>query len=108
MAYANPDVNYLRSIFQKVDRDGSGAIDARELQSALSNGNWTPFNPDTVKLMMGMFDRTGSNTISFNDFGALWKYVVDWQNCFKTYDRDNSGNISKDELKTALTTFGYR
>lgn len=37
----------------RVDKDRSGAIDSRELQSALSNGNWTPFNPDTVKLMIG-------------------------------------------------------
>lgn len=56
----------------------------------------------------GMFDRQNRGQVSFEDFGALWKYVTDWQNCFKSFDRDNSGNIDKDELKTALTTFGYR
>ena len=34
--------------------------------------------------------------------------MTDWQGCFKSFDRDNSGNIDKNELKTALTTFGYR
>jgi len=103
-----PDRNYLLSVFQRVDADRSGAIDASELQSALSNGNWTPFNPETVRLMIGMFDKKGTSTISFDEFGSLWKYVTDWQQCFKTFDQDNSGSISKPELKTAITSFGYR
>lgn len=56
----------------------------------------------------GMFDKHGRGQVSFEDFGALWKYVTDWQNCFRSFDRDSSGNIDKNELKTALTTFGYR
>ncbi|XP_039233250.1 programmed cell death protein 6 isoform X2 [Drosophila yakuba] len=79
-----------------------------ELQVALSNGTWSAFNPETIRLMIGMFDRENRGTVSFQDFGALWKYVTDWQNCFRSFDRDNSGNIDKTELKTALTSFGYR
>ena len=63
-------------------------------------GSWTPFNPETVRLMIGMFDRDRSGTINFQEFGALWKYVNDWQSTFKSYDRDNSGSIDKNELKT--------
>lgn len=55
-----------------------------------------------------MFDKQNRGTISFEDFGALWKYVTDWQACFRSFDRDNSGNINKEELQTALNTFGYR
>lgn len=55
----------------------------------------------------GMFDRHNKGQISFDDFGALWKYVIDWQKCFKSFDRDQSGNIDKSELKIALQTFGY-
>lgn len=55
-----------------------------------------------------MFDKQNRGVISFEDFGALWKYVSDWQNCFRSFDRDNSGNIDKVELKNALTAFGYR
>lgn len=57
---------------------------------------------------VGMFDRENRGTVSFQDFGALWKYVTDWQNCFRSFDTDNSGNIDRNELKTALTAFGYR
>ena len=102
------DRNFLWSVFQKVDSDRSGAISAYELRSALSNGTWNPFNPETVRLMIGMFNRSNSGTINFEEFGALWKYINDWQQCFRSFDRDNSGNIDKSELKHALTTFGYR
>lgn len=37
-----------------------------------------------------------------------FRYVTDWQNCFRSFDTDGSGSIDKNELKTALTSFGYR
>jgi len=103
-----PDKQFLYSIFQRVDRDGSGSINSHELQAALSNGTFAPFNPETCRLMIGMFDRNNSGTIDFDEFGALWKYVTDWQACFRSFDRDNSGTIDRNELNTALTSFGYR
>src|SRR4051794_39392180 len=96
----------LQQIFQGVDRDRSGRISADELQRALSNGTWTPFNPETCRLMIGMFDRDGDGAIDFNEFSALWQYINDWTKCFKSFDRDNSGNIDKGELVQALTQFG--
>ena len=53
-----------------------------------------------------MFDRDHTGTINFQEFSFLWKYVTDWQNTFRQYDRDNSGTIDKNELKTALGNFG--
>ncbi|XP_023019156.1 programmed cell death protein 6 isoform X1 [Leptinotarsa decemlineata] len=126
-----PAREFLWDVFQRVDKDRSGFINADELGSALSNGTWSPFNPETVRLMIGkrilykiqfntftgpllyffqqgMFDRHNRGQVSFEDFTSLWKYVTDWQNCFRSFDRDNSGNIDKSELKTALVTFGYR
>lgn len=37
----------------RVDKDRSGEISSDELQQALSNGTWTPFNPETVRMMIG-------------------------------------------------------
>ncbi|CAN0072351.1 programmed cell death protein 6 [Lethenteron reissneri] len=109
-AYAGgvQDQNFLWTMFQRVDKDRSGAISANELQQALSNGTWTPFNMQTVQLMMGMFDRERKGTIGFAEFAGLWKYVTDWQGVFRSFDRDNSGFIDKQELKGALSSFGYR
>lgn len=37
----------------RVDKDNSGSIAVNELQQALSNGSWNPFNPETCRLMIG-------------------------------------------------------
>lgn len=103
-----PDRQFLWNLFQRVDTDRSGSISATELQRALSNGTWKPFNQETVRMMIGMFDRRNSGTVNFDEFAALWRYITDWLNCFRSFDRDNSGNIDQNELQTALTNFGYR
>ncbi|KAM7037733.1 programmed cell death protein 6 isoform 1-T1 [Passerculus sandwichensis] len=105
---ALPDPSFLWGVFQRVDKDRSGIICDNELQQALSNGTWTPFNPATVRSILGMFDRENKGGVNFNEFTGVWKYITDWQNVFRTYDRDNSGMIDKNELKQALTGFGYR
>ncbi|KAL1476629.1 hypothetical protein MTO96_036373 [Rhipicephalus appendiculatus] len=102
------DVNYLRDIFYKVDKDRSGRVDAVELQQCLSNGTWKPFNPETVRMMMNIFDRSRTGTLSFDDFVSLWNYINDWLRCFQDFDRDRSGSIDRNELRDALRSFGYR
>uniref|UniRef100_A0A6Q2Z4J9 Programmed cell death protein 6 n=1 Tax=Esox lucius TaxID=8010 RepID=A0A6Q2Z4J9_ESOLU len=92
-AAQGPDQGFLWNIFQRVDKDRSGVISDTELQQALSNA---------------MFDRENKGGVNFNEFAGVWKYITDWQNIFRTYDRDNSGFIDKNELKQALTGFGYR
>uniref|UniRef100_A0A3Q1GF50 Programmed cell death 6 n=1 Tax=Acanthochromis polyacanthus TaxID=80966 RepID=A0A3Q1GF50_9TELE len=99
---APPDQGFLWNIFQRVDKDRSGVISDSELQQALSNGAYHCFSEDS------MFDRENKGGVNFNEFAGVWKYITDWQNIFRTYDRDNSGFIDKNELKQALTGFGYR
>ena len=41
--------------FVAVDTDKSGQITAKELQAALTNGNWSNFNAETCRLMIGEF-----------------------------------------------------
>ncbi|CAL1711684.1 unnamed protein product [Somion occarium] len=74
---------------------------------ALINGDWSPFDLDTVKLLMTIFDTDRSGTIGFNEFAGLWKYIKDWQGVFKHFDRDQSGSIDGKELHEALKQFGY-
>ncbi|PKK78761.1 EF-hand [Rhizophagus irregularis] len=93
--------------FQAVDTDKSGALTTEELQKALINGDWSPFNIETVRLMMNMFDTDNSGTIAFQEFTGLWRYIEDWKKCFQTFDADGSGTINFAELKNALRTFGY-
>ena len=44
----------LWSWFQTVDRDRSGQISTDELRAALMNNNWSHFNLETCRLMIGM------------------------------------------------------
>lgn len=45
-----------------------------------------------------MFDKENSGTVDINSFGKLFEYVNQWLNIFKTYDRNNSGQIDDHEL----------
>ena len=62
---APPDPQFLWNVFSQVDKDRSGQISADELGQALANGTWAPFNPETIRQMIGMFDRDYSGTINF-------------------------------------------
>ncbi|KAJ7288816.1 hypothetical protein C8J57DRAFT_1495082 [Mycena rebaudengoi] len=60
---ANPHgTRGLWSWFFSVDTDHTGAITAPELKRVLFNDDWTPFDVDTVKLLMTIFNagRLGS------------------------------------------------
>jgi Ca2+-binding EF-hand superfamily protein len=101
---ADPQLYYW---FQAIDTDHSGTLTTEELQRALINGDWKPFNIETVRLMMNMFDTDNSGTINFQEFAGLWKYIEDWKKCFQAFDLDCSGTIDFNEMKRALHTFGY-
>lgn len=79
-----------------------------ELGSALVNGDFTSFHPKTVKMMIRMFDRNSSGTISFDEFVSLWRYLAAWRELFDRFDVDRSGRISLQEFENALLAFGYR
>ncbi|KAJ2082056.1 hypothetical protein H4R24_001854, partial [Coemansia sp. RSA 988] len=104
----NIDFQQLQYWFRAVDRDGSGQLDPGELQQALVNGDWSRFSMDTVRLMIGMFDRDRNGTIGFDEFVGLWRYIEDWKQCFRKFDADNSGTIDRNELFQALSAFGFR
>jgi len=73
----------------------------------LINGNWRPFNMETIRLVMNMFDRDHSGSISFDEFVGLWNYIENWKRCFQSFDTDHSGTIDANELRTALLRFGF-
>ncbi|APA09018.1 hypothetical protein sscle_04g037880 [Sclerotinia sclerotiorum 1980 UF-70] len=98
----------LWPLFKAVDKDRTGVLTERELRAALVNGDWTAFDPYTVKMMIRMFDTDRSNTINFDEFCGLWGFLAAWRSLFDRFDKDRSGNISLDEYSEALVAFGYR
>lgn len=55
---------YVFSI-QSVDQDNSGSITALELRQALVNNNWSHFNEETCRLLVGMFDKDRCDSLFF-------------------------------------------
>jgi Ca2+-binding EF-hand superfamily protein len=70
-------------------------------------GDWSPFNIETVRLMLNMFDDDHSGTITFNEFQRLWEYIEQWKSCFQRFDADQSGTIDGREMGEALRAFGF-
>lgn len=58
--------------------------------------------------MISMFDQDRNGTIDLREFAYLFKYVQDWQRCFRQYDQDRSGLLDAREFQSALSCFGYR
>ncbi|KAI0012149.1 hypothetical protein F4779DRAFT_569602 [Xylariaceae sp. FL0662B] len=98
----------LLPLFRAVDKDGGGQLSERELSAALVNGDWTAFDPQTVRMMIRMFDSDRSGTIGFEEFCGLWSFLASWRTLFDRFDVDRSGNISLDEFSNALVAFRYR
>lgn len=103
-----PSDDELRQWFSAIDEDQSGSITAEELQCALLNGNWTKFDINTIKMLMANFDTDRDGTIDCSEFTALWKCVVEWQQIFWHFDRNQSGYIDIHELVGVLTALAYK
>ncbi|KAK4897365.1 hypothetical protein LTR27_004885 [Elasticomyces elasticus] len=102
------DRDALWPLFLQVDKNRSGQLTEAELQRALVNGDYTAFDPHTVKMMIRMFDTDRSGTINFDEFCGLWGFLAAWRGLFDRFDVDRSGNISLREFEDALVAFGYR
>jgi len=94
--------------FNAVDSDRSGQIDAKELQKALVNGNWSNFSEEACRMMIDMYDKDKTGTISISEFQQLFGSMNQWKAMFESYDKDRSGSIEQAELTQAFQQMGYR
>ncbi|KAL5810546.1 hypothetical protein ACOSQ4_027114 [Xanthoceras sorbifolium] len=92
--------------FQVADQDGSGFIDDKELQRALSSYNQS-FSMRTVHLLMYTFTNTNARKIGPKEFTSLFHSLQHWRDIFERADRDRSGKIDSNELREALLSLGY-
>ena len=103
----------LRSVFEKVDINRSGRISAKELSMALVNFDHTRFQDSTIGLMINLFSSpTGnagspSNSLTFDQFVSLWKYLSAYKKLFLAADSNKSGDISFGELQKIIEQIGY-
>ncbi|KAJ8562778.1 hypothetical protein K7X08_031230 [Anisodus acutangulus] len=94
------------SCFQMADQDGSGFIDDKELQKALSSYNQS-FGLRSVHLLMYLFTNTNIRKIGPKEFTAVFSSLQNWRAIFERFDKDRSGKIDSSELREALHSLGY-
>ncbi|KAI4378448.1 hypothetical protein MLD38_015926 [Melastoma candidum] len=117
-AYGNPFASLMPSqfppgtdpsvvaCFHMADHDGSGFIDDKELQMALSSYNQS-FSLRTVRLLMYMFTHTNTRKIGPKEFISVFYGLQNWRAIFERFDRDRSGKIDANELREALLSLGF-
>ncbi|KAG9133747.1 hypothetical protein Leryth_018443 [Lithospermum erythrorhizon] len=88
------------------DRDGSGFIDDKELQTALSSYNQS-FSLRTVHLLMYHFTNTNTRKIGPKEYTSVFYSLQNWRSIFDRFDRDRSGKIDASELREALLSLGF-
>ncbi|CAA7059983.1 unnamed protein product [Microthlaspi erraticum] len=92
--------------FQAADRDGSGFIDDKELQGALSSYHQS-FSLRTVHLLMYLFTNSNVRKIGPKEFTSLFYSLQSWRSIFERFDKDRSGKIDTNELRDALLSLGF-
>ncbi|KAK7392947.1 hypothetical protein VNO78_21397 [Psophocarpus tetragonolobus] len=92
--------------FQMADQDGSGFIDDKEMQRALSSYNQS-FSLRTVHLLMYHFTNSNVKKIGPKEFTSLFYSLQNWRSIFERFDKDRSGKIDPTELRDALLSMGY-
>jgi Ca2+-binding EF-hand superfamily protein len=96
-------------VFLAANTSQSGTLSESELGSALVNADYTAFDPYTIKMMIRMFSSAPRlDSISYEEFVNLWRFLAAWRELFERFDEDSSGHISLAEFSRALVTFGYR
>ncbi|WOK95535.1 hypothetical protein Cni_G04242 [Canna indica] len=92
--------------FKAADHDGSGFIDDKELQQALSSYNQS-FSLRTVHLLMYLFTSSNVRKIGPKEFTSVFYSLQSWRDIFERFDRDRSGRIDTAELREALLSLGF-
>ena len=111
--YAQPPSHIdptVQQWFSAVDTDRSGQITARELKSALRNGDWSNshFSEEACRLMIELHDKNKSGSIEINEFQQLFNTINEWRGIFQRFDTDRSGTIEQSELIQAFAQMGYQ
>ncbi|GAA0185541.1 non-receptor serine/threonine protein kinase [Lithospermum erythrorhizon] len=105
------EIKGLRQMFKNIDTDGSGSITYEELKDGLARLGSTLTGAEIQQLMEAAdVDKSGS--IDYIEFitATMHRHRLEREeNLFKAFqffDKDNSGFITRDELRSAMTQYG--
>ena len=98
----------LKKNFDQVDKDGSGQINPKELQAALSSGGYT-FSASVAEKLVKMFDQKDrSGTLDFSEFIQCHKFIDNMAQAFARRDTSKDGILDGNEVRAALVSSGFQ
>mmetsp|Transcript_28361 Transcript_28361/g.43731 ORF Transcript_28361/g.43731 Transcript_28361/m.43731 type:complete len:253 (-) Transcript_28361:44-802(-) len=99
------EIEEMRKVFESSDIDNDGKLSFFEFKNAMMKFNYTE---NELKTMFAMIDIDGNNTIEYSEFIAATLQMGTRLSedrifeSFRLFDTDNSGKISKKELRRVL------
>ncbi|KAH7287203.1 hypothetical protein KP509_32G043400 [Ceratopteris richardii] len=102
------EITGLKEMFKNMDTDNSGTLTYDELKAGLAKQG-AKLNESEVRQLMEAADVDGNGSIDYTEFITATMHMnkVDKEehlfSAFQYFDKDNSGFITRDELKEALT-----
>ena len=114
LAVPEEQLKEYKEAFDLFDRDKTGLIGTEDVYSLLKNfGDTTP--KKEISENLSQFDNDGDGKLSFDEFVTFLhqSYVTLDEmeaviRAFKTFDRDNSGEIDLNEFKFILEQLGHK
>ena len=109
----------LKSLFSKYDKDGSGQLNRQELKGLFVDD--LGLSKEQAESYSFLLDKDGNGSVSFDEFNAWLHSGEQFKNIndssryyklkkavelFKSYDKDDSGALDKDEFEKLFLAFG--
>jgi len=100
----------LKEAFAIFDTNADGTIEAKELREVMRSLGQNPTSRE-IREMIGSVDGDDNGAIDFEEFLILMKSRPkdpdqELRNAFRVFDTDNSGSISREELKQLMINLG--
>ncbi|KAJ4700600.1 putative Calcium-dependent protein kinase [Melia azedarach] len=105
------EIKGLKETFNNIDTDGSGTITYEELRDGLSRLG-SKLTEAEIKQLMDAADVDKSGTIDYTEFitATMHRHKLEKEEnlykAFQYFDKDDSGFITRDELRQAMTQYG--
>lgn len=107
------ELQCLRDEFEKIDKDGSGYIEIDELREALTNRNLKQ-STEEIQAIIDQLDYANNDKINYTEFIAATidvRKIINQDErklkaIFNSFDVDNTGGISRENLKLAFSKYG--
>ncbi|XP_062024522.1 calcium-dependent protein kinase 29 [Rosa rugosa] len=105
------EIHGLKQMFNNIDTDGSGNITVEELRTGLSRLG-SKLTEAEIKQLMDAADIDNNGTIDYTEFitATMHRHKLEKEEnlhkAFLYFDKDQSGFITRDELRQAMTEYG--